>query len=260
MRLIRPPDLPAPLEPRFERVAARLADLDVTLSPALEADLPRVVLASDFVLRVLLRWPEALIDRLGDARPLETAATEARLALAGVTEGQAMTALRRTRQVEMARLAWRDIAGTADVDTTLREVSLLAECSIQAALAFATASLEPRFGRPRDADGSDLPLLVLGMGKLGGNELNFSSDVDLVFLYPDGVRVWDRVLEPEAYYLRLAQLLIKLLDQRTEDGFAYRVDTRLRPFGASGPLVRQSAWLSRRTSSSTAAIGSATRT
>ena len=100
-----------------------------------------------------------------------------------------MTALRRTRQVEMARLAWRDIAGAADVDATLREVSLLAECSIQSALAYATSSLEPRFGRPRDADGKELPLLVLGMGKLGGDELNFSSDVDLVFLYPDGARL-----------------------------------------------------------------------
>jgi glutamate-ammonia-ligase adenylyltransferase len=73
------------------------------------------------------------------------------------------------------------------------------------------------------------------MGKLGGHELNFSSDVDLVFLYPDGAHLRPSV-EPETYYLRLAQLLIKLLDQRTEDGFAYRVDTRLRPFGASGPL------------------------
>ena len=98
------------------------------------------------------------------------------------------------------------------------------------------SSLEPRFGRPRDADGKDLPLLVLGMGKLGGDELNFSSDVDLVFLYPDGARLEAETVEAETYYQRLAQLLIRLLDQRTEDGFAYRVDTRLRPFGASGPL------------------------
>ena len=235
MRLDRPPDLPSALEQRYEHVAARLAELAVALPPALEAAAAKVLLASDFVLRVLLRWPEALVDRLGDARPLEKAATEGRLDLAGRTEAQAMTALRRTRQIEMARLAWRDIAGTADVDATLREVSLLAECGVQAALAYATTSLEPRFGRPRDAAGNELPLLVLGMGKLGGNELNFSSDVDLVFLYPDGVQLRSSV-EPETYYLRLAQLLIKLLDQRTEDGFAYRVDTRLRPFGASGPL------------------------
>ena len=101
-----------------------------------------------------------------------------------------MTVLRRMRQVEMARIAWRDIAGRGRCSTRRsRDVSLLAECSIQSALAYATSSLEPRFGRPRDAAGKALPLLVLGMGKLGGGELNFSSDVDLVFLYPDRRRV-----------------------------------------------------------------------
>ena len=75
------------------------------------------------------------------------------------------------------------------------------------------------------------------MGKLGGGELNFSSDVDLVFLYPDGAEASSVKVEPETYYVRLGQLLIKLLDQRTDDGFVYRVDLRLRPFGASGPLA-----------------------
>src|SRR5258705_115942 len=103
----------------------------------------------------------------------------------------------------------------------------------------AAPQLELGFVRPRDATGQELPLLVLGMGKLGGNELNFSSDVDLVFVYPDTADEFSAGLsvEPETYYLRLGQLLIRLLDQRTEDGFVYRVDTRLRPFGASGPLV-----------------------
>ena len=148
-----------------------------------------------------------------------------------------MTALRRTRQIEMARIAWHDLAGLADLDATLADVSLLAECLIDAALDYAAASLEPRFGRPRNANGEELPLLVLGMGKLGGGELNFSSDVDLVFLHPDGAVEGSVKVEPETYYLRLGQLLIKLLDQRTEDGFVYRVDMRLRPFGTSGPLA-----------------------
>jgi glutamate-ammonia-ligase adenylyltransferase len=236
VKLPRPHDLPAALAGRHERVAARLAELDAVLPSALEASLAKVVLTSDFVLRVLLRWPELLIERLGDEQPLDPPSIRARLNLAGASEAQAMTALRRTRQVEMARLAWRDLAGAADVDTTLREVSLLAECSIQEALEYAATSLEPRFGRPRDTEGKEQPLLILGMGKLGGDELNFSSDVDLVFLYPDGVLFAAETVEAETYYVRLAQLLIRLLDQRTEDGFAYRVDTRLRPFGASGPL------------------------
>jgi [glutamine synthetase] adenylyltransferase / [glutamine synthetase]-adenylyl-L-tyrosine phosphorylase len=236
VNLSRPPDLPAELTGRYEHVAARLGDLDVALPVDLTASIAKVVLTSEFVLRVLTRWPQQLLERLGDPQPLDAVAVAARLDLDGLADAQAMTLLRRTRQVEMARIAWRDIAGSAPLDTTLREVSLLAECSIQAALRYATASLEPRFGRPRDAAGNELPLLVLGMGKLGGGELNFSSDVDLVFLYPDAAQLAAGV-EAETYFLRLSQLLIRLLDQRTEDGFAYRVDTRLRPFGTSGPLA-----------------------
>jgi glutamate-ammonia-ligase adenylyltransferase len=229
--------LPAELEGRYDHVAARLADLEVAAVPVeLQASVAKVLLTSEFVLRVLLRWPQELLERLGDPRPLEADTLAARLTLAGLAESQAMTLLRRTRQVEMARIAWRDIAGDAVLDATLREASVLAECSIQAALDYATASFEPRFGRPRDAEGKVLPLLVLGMGKLGGHELNFSSDVDLIFLYPDGALL-EASVAPETYYLRVSQLLIKLLDQRTEDGFAYRVDTRLRPFGTSGPLA-----------------------
>ncbi len=237
MRLDRPPDLPSALEQRYERVAAHLVELDLVLPAPLAASAAKVVLVSDFVLRVLQRYPHELIERLADDSPLAAADIERRLRLEGLPEAQAMTALRRARQVEMARIAWRDLAGLADLDATLADVSLLAECLIRAALVYAAASLEPRFGRPRDAAGRELPLLVLGMGKLGGYELNFSSDVDLVFLYPDGVASDTTTVEPETYYQRVSQLLIRLLDQRTEDGFVYRVDTRLRPFGASGPLA-----------------------
>jgi len=161
--LQRPSDLPAMLEARYERVAVSVADLDVELPPPLAATVATVTLVSDFVLRVLLRYPEMLIERLGDPEPLGAAAIDMRLNLAVLTETEAMTALRRTRQIEMARLAWRDIAGMADLDATLAETSLLAECLVQAALEFAAASLEPRFGRPRGTDGRELPLLVLGM-------------------------------------------------------------------------------------------------
>ena len=237
--MLQPPsDLPATLTERYERVAARLADLAVPLPPELEESAVRVAVVSDFVLGVLLRYPQALPERLRDSGPLDAAGIRARLDLASSNESQAMTALRRTRQIEMARIAWRDIAGLASLDSTLAEVSLLAECLIDIAASYAAAQLEPRFGRPRDAAGRELPLLVLGMGKLGGNELNFSSDVDLVFVYPDAVdETGGPNAEPETYYLRLGQLLIRLIDQRTEDGFAYRVDTRLRPFGTSGPLA-----------------------
>jgi glutamate-ammonia-ligase adenylyltransferase len=235
--LERPADLPAALVERFERVAARVAELDVSLPPAAAATAARVFVVSDFVLGTLLRYGQALSERLADDAPLTADAIRARLALDGRTDADAMKALRRMRQIEMARIAWRDLAGLAGLEATLADVSLLAETLICEALRYAADSLEPRLGRPRDANGDELPLLVLGMGKLGGEELNFSSDVDLVFLYPDGADETSVKQAPETYYVRLGQLLIKLLDQRTEDGFVYRVDTRLRPFGGSGPLA-----------------------
>ena len=234
--LAPPSDLPATLTARYERVAERLHDVEVALPPGLAESALRVSIVSDFVLSVLLRHPQTLLRRMRDTEPLDRAGVVTRLDLGAASETEAMAKLRRSRQVEMARIAWRDLAGAASLEVTLADVSLLAECIIDVAARFAVAHLEPRFGRPRDVDGRELPLLVLGMGKLGGKELNFSSDVDFVFVYPDA-EVTGLSIEPEEYYVRLGQLLIRLLDQRTEDGFAYRVDTRLRPFGASGPLA-----------------------
>jgi glutamate-ammonia-ligase adenylyltransferase len=120
----------------------------------------------------------------------------------------------------------------------LRALSDLADSCIRAAAAAAQAHLRIPFGGPRSAAGADAPLIVLGMGKLGGAELNFSSDIDLVFLFADaGETDGTRVIDNEEYFNRLGRELIRLLDARTEDGFVYRVDMRLRPFGESGPLV-----------------------
>ena len=106
------------------------------------------------------------------------------------------------------------------------------------ALAFANRALEPRYGTPRSPAGEAQELLVIGMGKLGGRELNFSSDVDLVFLFPEGGETdGPRAVANEEYFTRLGQSLIRLLDARTAEGFVYRVDMRLRPFGEPGPLA-----------------------
>jgi glutamate-ammonia-ligase adenylyltransferase len=224
-----PLDFPAALHPRFERIAGQLSELTIDLPPAVADSAVRVALVSDFVLGVLLRFPQELVARLDDPAPLTREVLAPRLDLGALSESQVMAQLRRLRQIEMARIAWRDLAAWSDLDTTLAEVSMLADCLIAAAVEQAAQRLEPRFGRLRDAVGDELPLLVLGMGKLGGGELNFSSDVDLVFLYPDGSQNGDsadapiseasvQAVEPETYYLRLSQLLIKFLDQVTEDG------------------------------------------
>ena len=146
--------------------------------------------------------------------------------------------LREWRRREMLRIAWCEIAGRASVADTLRSLSELADGCIRAAVAAAQTHLQTPFGRPRGAGGAEVPLIVLGMGKLGGRELNFSSDIDLVFLFAQsGETDGARVLDNEEYFNRLGRELIRLLDARTDDGFVFRVDMRLRPFGDSGPLV-----------------------
>ena len=235
----RPTNLPATLEPIWERVADRLEAIALEAhSSDVQDTAGRVAVCSEFVLTVLERQPDALLERLADPEPLSVATATARFDLANCDEAAAMRRLRRARQVEMARIAWRDLSGWADLETSLQELSVLADGAVLAAIDFAVSMLEPRFGKPVDDKGAPLPLLVLGMGKLGGYELNYSSDIDLVFLHPDGVdgRGIDGI-DPEGYYRRVAQLVVRLLDQVTPDGFVFRVDTRLRPFGKSGPLT-----------------------
>jgi glutamate-ammonia-ligase adenylyltransferase len=196
------------------------------------ATLEYVLAASDFVGDTLLA------DAAFRAAP--AAAVEAPFAAAALLGDEAafMAELRRARRRALACLAWRDLAGVDDTAGTLAALSTLADAAIRTALAFAERTLGERYGVPRGADGSAQPLVVVAMGKLGGGELNFSSDVDLVFLYPEGGETdGRRAIDNFEYFTRLGQKLIQLLDASTADGFVFRVDMRLRPFGDSGPLV-----------------------
>ena len=241
MSVIAPANLPSSLVAHWSQVATRLSDLPADLFtnlPKVAETMGRAAVCSDFILATLLRQPDALLERLADGEPLSAKDAIARFDLAGCSEAQAMSKLRQVRQVEMARIAWRDLSGLSDLETNLVDLSVLADSAVHAALEFAVGALAPRYGKPVDDTGLHLPLLVLGMGKLGGYELNYSSDIDLVFLHPDGAEINGlKDIDTEGYYRRVAQLVVKFLDQITKDGFVFRVDTRLRPFGNSGPLT-----------------------
>ena len=234
-------DLPPLLREQWARVADRLgATLDTidAAAPVVAASLPGVAACSDFFVAVLERHTDELLPRLQDGRALDEDFLSERFDLSDcASESEAMARLRRSRQVEMARIAWRDLSGSASVEQSLADLSRLADGAVRASVEFAVAALEPRYGLAVLAEGRPAPLLVLGMGKLGGCELNFSSDIDLVLLHPDGARMQQAGVAVEDYFRRLAQLVVRLLDERTQDGFVFRVDTRLRPFGSSGPLV-----------------------
>lgn len=193
---------------------------------------------SRFAVALLASRPE-LVGELDDPVPFSRAEIEAALAGADADDETALKRrLRRLRQRVLLRVMARDLAGSADLAEVCGTMSLLADASIATAQAWSDALLAREHGVPRGATGAAQPFIVVGMGKLGGGELNVSSDIDLVFVYPEeGDSDGARPLSNHEYFARLGRKLIVLLSDITEDGFVFRVDMRLRPYGESGPLV-----------------------
>ncbi len=209
-------------------VASLLEDQDLV------ARVMRVLRASDFAVETLVRQPQLLARWAADngTSPLPVPVLEAD----GEAEWPAQ--LRRYRAAESARLVWRDVLEFDDVDATLSGTTALAETCLRIGLEALELQFEQRHGRVRSADGQVQRMVVFGLGKLGGGELNFSSDVDLVYAYPEGGESdGARPLAAEDYFARLGQRLAKLLDEPTVDGFCHRVDLRLRPFGNAGRVA-----------------------
>jgi len=203
----------------------------------------RVLAASDFVARTCRGQPDLLAGLLGSGDLDRTYAGEdlqARVAavLAAVTDESSLAvALRRVRAREMVRIAWRDLAGFARLDETVADLSSLADACLDSALERLHEWFEQKNGAPvGQASGQPQRLVVLGMGKLGGCELNFSSDIDLIFCYPEEGEC-PKGLSNHEFFIRLGQSLINALGENTADGFVFRVDMRLRPNGESGPLA-----------------------
>ncbi|WP_158971232.1 bifunctional [glutamate--ammonia ligase]-adenylyl-L-tyrosine phosphorylase/[glutamate--ammonia-ligase] adenylyltransferase [Paraglaciecola sp. L3A3] len=146
--------------------------------------------------------------------------------------------LRQFRNFHMLRIAWRDLLNLQSIESSLAQVSKLAIQLINQTNDWLYESLRTRFGTPEGQHGPQT-MLILGMGKLGGNELNFSSDIDLIFTYSaqGDTQGGKKSIEHQQFFIKLAQKLISALNQITADGQVYRVDMRLRPFGDSGPLV-----------------------
>jgi glutamate-ammonia-ligase adenylyltransferase len=212
-----------------------------SLPPAVRDSLPVVFAASDFVAQACTRDTDLLPDLTGRFDLTRRSAPGEHAARAPAVSGsdaEMLSALRRWRRREMVRIAWRALAEWAEVEETLADLSDFADAAIRVALEHARQALTARYGEPRSASGAVQPLVIIAMGKLGGHELNFSSDVDLVLLFPEhGDTDGPRPIANEEFFTRLGQGLIRLLETATHDGFTLRVDMRLRPFGDSGPLV-----------------------
>lgn len=208
--------------------------------------LQRVLAASDFVAEQVRRNP-AVIIKLQASGELDVAMSTveitervAKAVAKCTTEDELLTALRKERNRQQVRIIWRDLTRQADLLITCKDLSDLADACIDQAYQWLYQQQITQLGTPIGRQsGKPQHLVVLGMGKLGAQELNLSSDIDLIFSYPEGGETKEakRSLDNQEFFTRLGQKLIKALDAMTIDGFVFRTDMRLRPYGSSGPLV-----------------------
>jgi glutamate-ammonia-ligase adenylyltransferase len=226
------------MEPFEPLIARRLASLPADAPWRGDAGfverLGRLAVASDFAMATLAAQP----DLLGGLHADDGASPIAPPELAADQRADWPRLLRRYRQAESTRLVWRDVIAGDPVEAILAGTTALAETCLHLALAALEGEFAERHGIVRDDAGVAQSLVVFGLGKLGGGELNFSSDIDLVYAYErDGESDGPRPLAAEDYFSRLGQRLAKLLDEVTADGFSHRVDLRLRPYGNAGRIA-----------------------
>jgi glutamate-ammonia-ligase adenylyltransferase len=229
-------DLPAPLAGHLHRQLERLhaaapqALADRMRQPESMRQIERLLIASDYALDRLCVDPELVTTLDAPCADLELPPNEAT---------SWASRLRRHRHAESVRLIHRDVNGIDAIDDTLIGTSRLAEQCLVAALATVEGTMRARHGVPRNDAGQAQRLVVFALGKLGGSELNFSSDIDLVFAFPEsGQSDGARALDNGDWFQRAGQQLIQLLSEVIAEGMAYRVDMRLRPFGQSGRLAQ----------------------
>ncbi|MGH8051133.1 MAG: bifunctional [glutamate--ammonia ligase]-adenylyl-L-tyrosine phosphorylase/[glutamate--ammonia-ligase] adenylyltransferase [Arenimonas sp.] len=189
-----------------------------------------LALVSDFAIDTLCQQPDKWHElEQSDIPPLNFSVED---------DNQWPQQLRRWRRLQSTRVVWRDLHEHDNVEASLGTISDIADLALSESVRAISALFTTRYGAVRNAGGESQSFVVFGLGKLGGGELNFSSDVDLVYAYPQqGESDGARSLDSEAYFTRLGQRLAQLLGDITGDGFSHRVDLRLRPYGNSGRLV-----------------------
>lgn len=243
------PGLPESLKSRavaqWQQLMEKLGDSFPALDEVQKNEARRVFALSDFVSQSLQRGGGLFADLVesndlcGGYDPLHYASSLRPYIEACSDEKQLGEALRKFRRREMVRIAWRDLAGHADLIETTADLSHLADACIDGALSQLYEWHCAQWGTPFSVEGAQQRLVVIGMGKLGAYELNFSSDVDLIFCYDEDGETQGgrRSIANQEFFIKLGQALIRTLDATTAYGFVFRVDMRLRPFGESSALA-----------------------
>ena len=219
----------------FQNAGGQSAGNDaVQAADALETDAP-------FLWRLVMRDPALLDEALGDplwrADRAETLFEIFEPARRADDPATLRRHLRRGRHRALLRIALRELLSLADIDDTSAEIAQLASTVVDVALTSCRRQAEDRFGQVVDADGSPMALVALGMGKLGGGELNLGSDIDLSFFYSDDEGRSDRGHSAYEVVSEIVTQTTRSIADVTEDGFAFRVDLRLRPEGSRGPVA-----------------------
>ena len=208
-------------------------------------DLKAVLGLSDFINDALLRSPGLLAELFAggllesEQRSVQIMEELQRVLSAVDDEPALHKALRLFRRKHMLVIAWRELLGKAGLEESFEHLSYLADQLILQCMDWLYNKQCSEQGTPKNSAGVRQPLYIFAMGKLGGRELNFSSDIDLIFTYPERGQTEGgrRRIDNQPFFIKLGQRIIAALHQITVDGFVYRVDMRLRPFGDSGPLV-----------------------
>ncbi|XOV81241.1 MAG: bifunctional [glutamate--ammonia ligase]-adenylyl-L-tyrosine phosphorylase/[glutamate--ammonia-ligase] adenylyltransferase [Aestuariibacter sp.] len=234
-----PEELPQTLQSVADNYWQRLPESRQSWPANTQQLVKRLFGLSDFIAEQVIRYPEW--SQVCCSEPTEQVDYQAQLqqlVQSILDEKELMQKLRQFRHREMLRIAAWDLLNKQDIEVSLQQVSELADALIMSAYQWQYQALVKRYGEPLGEHGPQ-PMLIIAMGKLGGKELNFSSDIDLIFVYPSQGEIQSsrKTIEHQQFFTKLGQKLISSLHQITADGQVFRVDMRLRPFGESGPLV-----------------------
>lgn len=225
-------------EQDYQALVEHLKPLIPEISEKTQSDLKKIVTASIYAKEQIVKNPRIYTEWLEKKeRAFQDKLSELQLFSCEANEEAAKQYLRDVRHYCLSQIILNDVVSELDVETILDQISLVADRLIHSALACATDIIGRKQGVPINSQGDKQDLMIIGMGKLGGGELNFSSDIDLIYVYAEDGELPTKGLSYREFYIHVARLFGKLLNDLTQQGFVYRVDVRLRPWGDSGPLV-----------------------
>ncbi|MBU1343902.1 MAG: bifunctional [glutamate--ammonia ligase]-adenylyl-L-tyrosine phosphorylase/[glutamate--ammonia-ligase] adenylyltransferase [Proteobacteria bacterium] len=221
--------------------------LKIDLTPELESHLIKVFLFSEFIASSITRNPGILYELISskDLTKSYSKLSYVEKIKQKISKDMDVAIIKEIlleiKLYETIRIAWRDLTGKALLEETLDDISGLATAIVDTAVASIYDEVCQLHGLPVDSNGNCQKIIVLGMGKLGANELNFSSDIDLIFIYPkDGVTTGEKIVSNEEFFTKVCRRFLKFFSAGSHEINFYRVDTRLRPYGDGGPLVMSS--------------------